>query len=248
VSAPSVRASTSDDLRVGGLTRLSSVDWPGELVATVFVQGCPWDCAYCHNPHLLARTPAEPAAATSAELVPWRAVMTFLESRVGLLDGVVFSGGEPLAQTALAAAMQDVRSLGMRVALHTNGVVPSRLGEVLGLVDWAGFDAKAPLATYEDVTGVVGSGKAARESLRLLVDSGVAHEVRTTVHPDLLGEAALLQLADELRELGVERWVLQPFRADGVRPGLRSVSARESIPTQLCARLAEGFSAFEIRE
>jgi pyruvate formate lyase activating enzyme len=235
---------SSSEIRVGGLARLSSVDWPGELAATIFTQGCPWDCPYCHNPHLLSATPlAEPAA----ELIPWRAVVAFLDSRVGLLDGVVFSGGEPLAQPALVAAIAEVREMGFRVALHTSGVAPARLAEVLPHLDWVGFDAKAPFAEYERITRMPGSGVSARESLLLLVASGVAYEVRTTVHPDLLGEEELLRLAEELRALGVSRWVLQPYRPDGARPGLAPVPGEPVLGAALEERLSGGFGSFAVR-
>ncbi|MDR3536973.1 MAG: anaerobic ribonucleoside-triphosphate reductase activating protein [Acetobacteraceae bacterium] len=197
------------DLRIGGLARLSSSDWPGELVATVFCQGCGWRCRYCHNPHL------QPAV--SSDLIAWPAVMAFLRQRRGLLDGVVFSGGEPTLQSALAAAMQEVRGLGFRIGLHTGGAYPDRLAAVLPLVDWVGFDAKMPFSRYEAVTGVDGSGERARESLLRLLASGKACEVRTTVHPWLLDQPALEALADELATLGVTHYVVQAFRSIGCR-------------------------------
>jgi pyruvate formate lyase activating enzyme len=150
------------ELRVGGLSRLSSCDWPGQLVATVFLQGCPWRCRYCHNPHLL------PAPGDGE--IAWREVLAFLEARRGLLDGVVFSGGEPTVQAALPAAMRTVRALGFGVGLHTGGPTPERLKAVLPLVDWVGFDVKAPFADYARITGVASSGEAARLSLTHLGD------------------------------------------------------------------------------
>jgi pyruvate formate lyase activating enzyme len=225
------------------LARLSSVDWPGQLVATVFTRGCPWDCGYCHNPHLLsaASEPADP------DLIAWQAVAAFLESRAGLLDGVVFSGGEPLAQRALPAAIAEVRALGFPVALHTGGAIPERFAEVVTELAWAGFDVKAPRADYERVTGVPHTGEPAFESLALLSASGVGFEVRTTVHPDLLGESELLCLADELREAGVRNWVLQRFRAEGTRADRLTPAASVELSDSLARRLAEGFSAFSIR-
>jgi pyruvate formate lyase activating enzyme len=219
------------------------VDWPGQLAATVFAQGCPWDCAYCHNPHLLSATP-EVDGTQETEPLPWRVVRDWLETRTRLLDGVVFSGGEPLAQPSLAATIAETRAMGFKVALHTSGVVPQRFAEVLPQLDWVGFDAKAPFARYEDVTRVAGSGERSLESLRLLLDSGVDYEVRTTVHPDLLGEEALLELAEELRALGVKRWVLQPYRCEGARSGLDPAKPPAS---ELTARLAKGFASFEVR-
>ncbi|MDE2090165.1 MAG: radical SAM protein, partial [Gammaproteobacteria bacterium] len=87
-------------LRVGGLTPLTTVDFPGCLAAVVFCQGCPGRCGYCHNPHLLPAT-----SSTAAR--PWAQVRDFLERRRGLLDGVVYSGGEPTAQTGIVAAVHE---------------------------------------------------------------------------------------------------------------------------------------------
>lgn len=200
-------AQNSAELRVGGLERLSLCDWPGELAATIFCQGCPWDCPYCHNPHLL------PVKGTHA--IAWLEVMDFLKSRRGLLDGVVFSGGEPTLQACLPQAIQQVRSLGFRIGLHTGGAYPGRFAAALPFVDWVGFDIKAPFSEYRGITQVVGSGAKALASLRLLIASGVAYEVRTTVHPDLLDEAALVRLLDDLRALGIRDHKMQTFRPQG---------------------------------
>lgn len=199
------------DLRIGGFVPLSGCDWPGELVATLFCQGCPWRCRYCHNTHLL---PADRPGT-----VAWSWVVDFLRRRVGLLDGVVFSGGEPTLQRGLGTAMQQVRALGMRVGLHTAGPYPDRLAAVLPLVDWVGFDVKAPFDDYPHLTGVPASGARARESLLHLIASGVAYEVRTTVHPALLDAAALYTLVGTLADLRVTHYALQSCRARGCLDG-----------------------------
>lgn len=226
---------SSTSLRIGGLSPLSSVDWPGELAATVFLRGCPWRCPYCHNPHLQH---ASHGAGDAAPDFHWGGVLDFLRTRVGLLDGVVFSGGEPTTQAGLADAVHEVRDLGFRVAVHTGGPVEAHITDVLPLLDWVGFDVKAPFAEYERVTRVAASGEAARASLRLLLASGIAHEVRTTVHPALLDDDALERMADELAEIGVARWVLQPFRADGCADAALAASAASTlrVPDSLSAR------------
>jgi len=158
-------------LRVGGLTRCSATDYPGRLAAVVYCQGCAWRCGYCHNPELRpTRSDAE---------IPWPAVLAFLERRRGLLDAVVFSGGEPTQQSGLAAAMREVKAMGFLVGLHTAGIVPRRLAEVLPLVDWVAMDVKAGFDEHERLTCVPGSGARARASLELLRASGVAREVHT---------------------------------------------------------------------
>jgi pyruvate formate lyase activating enzyme len=215
------------DLRVGGLARLSSCDWPGELVATVFCQGCSWRCPYCHNPALLP-----PVGETA---VSWSEVRAFLATRRGLLDGVVFSGGEPLLQQALGEAMQDASAMGFRIGLHTGGPVPSRFAEVLPMADWVGFDVKAPFDDYARITGVDGSGKHARDSLKALIASGISYEVRTTVHPKIFSAEMLVQMAQELAGLGVSHWVLQQARG----PSLPPDSYDENLLSRLEQHLAQ---------
>lgn len=205
-------------MRVGGFVPLSTVDWPGQLAATVFTRGCPWDCAYCHNPHLLSAAPG--ADDDSGDRFDWPGILAFLEGRVGLLDGVVFTGGEPTAQPGLPEALRVVKDMGFAVALHSGGPSPREFEAALPLVDWVGFDVKAPFARYEGITRVPGSGERALESLRLLVASGIPFEARTTVHGGLTSVEDLDSIADELVAAGVRHWVLQPFRDEGARSDL----------------------------
>jgi pyruvate formate lyase activating enzyme len=219
-------AQGSADLRIGGLEKLSLCDWLGELVATIFCQGCPWDCPYCHNPHLLP--------VTGKHMIAWREVVDFLKTRRGLLDGVVFSGGEPTLQSALGEAMRQTREMGFRIGLHTAGPYPGRLAAVLPLVDWVGFDIKAPFREYQGITQVKGSGAKALASLKYLLESGVDYDVRTTVHPVLLNEEALERLLDDLAELGIRKHKVQTFRPQGcaseqlVRPAERAKASLHS--------------------
>jgi pyruvate formate lyase activating enzyme len=155
-------------LRVGGLTPLSASDYPERLAAVVFCQGCAWRCTYCHNPELLPFS--------DAKLIPWDSILIFLEKRRGLLDAVVFSGGEPTLQRALPQAMREVKAMGFLIGLHTAGIVPRMLERVLPLLDWVGMDLKADFAVHESVTRVTGSGERALRSRELIRASGVACE------------------------------------------------------------------------
>lgn len=195
-------------LAVGGLVPFTTIDFPGRLAAVVFCQGCPWRCTYCHNPHLLPH---------GAGTLPWADVLGWLASRRGLLDGVVFSGGEPLLQRGLPSALADVRALGFATALHTAGVYPERLATVLPLLDWVGFDVKAPFAEYAPIVGS-NTGHAARNALELLLTSGVIHEIRCTVPPQL-NAAALDRLRAELAALGAADPMLQFCRHPIHPPG-----------------------------
>lgn len=205
-----------DDIAVGGFSPLSTCDWPGELVATVFCQGCPLACRYCHNVDLIP-----PGRGAGPD---WQQVLSVLEKRRGLLDGVVFSGGEPTLQKALPKAVAAVRALGFRVGLHTAGPYPDRFARLLPDLDWVGFDVKAPFAEYERITGVAESGVRARESLVALAGSGVAFEVRTTVHPSLLDEADLAFLDADLADLGLAPTRRQPFRSKGCQDAALLIS------------------------
>lgn len=197
----------ASDIAVGGFSPLSTCDWPGELVATVFCQGCPLACRYCHNVDLIP-----PGRGAGPD---WRDILSLIGRRRGLLDGVVFSGGEPTLQKALPEAVAAVKALGFRVALHTAGPYPERFARLLPDIAWVGFDMKAPFADYERITGVPESGMRARKSLIALAESGVAFEVRTTVHPSLLGSADLALLDADLALLGLGATRRQPFRRKG---------------------------------
>lgn len=193
-----------ETLRVGGITPMTTIDFPGKLAAVVFCQGCPWRCSYCHNAHLLE--------ASGPVAHDWSTIVAFLERRRGLLDAVVFSGGEPTLQMALPEAMKQVRELGFALGLHTAGMYPQRLKKALAATDWVGFDVKAPWDRYDMVTGVRGSGERAKASLGHLLDSGVAFECRTTWHAGLYGQEALLALGEDLAAHGVARWTVQRCR------------------------------------
>jgi pyruvate formate lyase activating enzyme len=227
-------------LIVGGLTPLSTTDYPDHLSAVVFCQGCPWRCGYCHNPHLLAgRGNAE---------IAWTDVLSFLRGRRDLLEAVVFSGGEPLSQTGLPEAMRAVRRMGFSVGLHTGGAYPSRLATALPLVDWVGFDIKAPFADYARITAARGSGDRALASAQLLLRSGVAHEFRTTVHPSLHDRLAIERLAGQISKMGARNYTLQEFRAHGCADAALAQDPPSSFLSESwCATLAPGFERFAVR-
>lgn len=206
----------------------------------IFCQGCPWRCGYCQNAHLI------PPRADN--LVPWPDVIAFLQRRRGLLDAVVFSGGEPTLQGSLAGAIREVRELGFKIGLHTASPYPDRFKILLPLLDWVGLDIKAPFDRYDLVSGVPNSGVQAREGLSLLLDSGLSYEVRTTVHPQFHSAADLIRLAGELQEMGVENYALQEFRPQGCTdPGL-CAAALPILNDELTERISRLFKRFTLRQ
>jgi pyruvate formate lyase activating enzyme len=230
-SAAEEAGASAAGLRVGGLQRWTSIDFPGRLAAVVFCQGCPWRCSYCQNPELLD--------ARAGPQLAWEEVLAFLRGRRGLLDGVVFSGGEPLLQASLPAAMREVRALGFEVGLHTSGMYPERLRALLPLVDWVGLDIKAPWHRMDAITASRGSAERVRDALLQVLLHGVAHECRTTWSPELFPLHELHTLTEELAALGVKRWCLQQLRG-GKMP--QPVPWRGDL-----ALFRERFEAFEFR-
>jgi anaerobic ribonucleoside-triphosphate reductase activating protein len=226
-------------VEIGGLTPLTTIDYPGELAAVLFLQGCPWRCGYCHNQELMPRR--------SQFAIPWSRVIELLEQRVGLLDAVVFSGGEPTLQAGLEEAMHRVKSLGFKIGLHTAGIYPERLQAVLPLVDWIGMDIKSTRAQYEATTGVRGSGARAWRSAELIVDSGVACEFRTTLHPDMLSQEQLMALASELSESGATSYVVQKCNTGHCRDEAWRLVSQPVPDRQFFAQIAEKFDDFSLR-
>lgn len=227
-------------LKIGGFVPFTATDYPGKLAAVVFVQGCPWQCAYCHNPHLQVRS--------EASGISWEQVLTILKRRMGMLDAIVFSGGEPTLDPALESAIRDARDLGYQIGLHTGGAYPRRLAEILSLIDWVGFDVKAPFADYARITGVNGSGDSAQASAQLILESGIAHEFRTTIHPDLISEGELLVLAQTLAGMGVQNYALQVFRKQGCDNEALAVVSANDFPSQnLVRKIEEKFQRLTLR-
>ncbi|GAA1467949.1 anaerobic ribonucleoside-triphosphate reductase activating protein [Microbacterium thalassium] len=223
------RPARPEDLRIAGITLFSTVDWPDRLAATLFLQGCPWDCFYCHNPALI-----DPRARGS---VSWDDAVADLESRRGLIDGVVLSGGEPTMQRATLPAIQELRRRGFAVGLHTAGAFPLLLARILPFVDWVGLDIKATADEYATVTGRARSGELAWRSLELVLASadlrrGTRHpldyEVRTTAHPAATDDEELCRLGDDLAGRGVSSWAVQRARSTGARAPLPRVEAPDA--------------------
>ena len=222
-------------LLIGGITPFSTVDWPGKLACVAFLAGCPWRCPYCQN-HQLQHA----SAATANE----QDLFAFLEERRGLLDGVVFSGGEPLAQPAVVDAARQARNMGFEVGLHTCGAYPERLQEMLPYLSWVGLDVKAPWDVYERVTKVAGSGELARRSLEIVLESSVELECRTTWHPALLSPDDIATIAHDLAARGVRTWAVQAYRAMGTTGELPDETV---YPRDVPGSLSGLFAKYEFR-
>lgn len=228
----------TSSLQVGGWAKLSTCDWPSRLVSTVFAQGCPWECLYCHNPDLID--------SQKAGEVSWDDVISFMQARTGLLDGIVFSGGEPTRQPALVDAAHQVKSLGFEVGVHTSGVYPSRIHALIkeGVVDWVGLDIKTALHKYQPVVQAVVVPAKIVESLNALQEANVDLEIRTTIHPSYMNAEDIDSIVSLLTEHAVKEWVIQKVRSEG---STREWEWTDTSLVQYChqAATAAGISLIE---
>jgi pyruvate formate lyase activating enzyme len=226
---------------IGGIVPFTTIDFPNKFSTVVFCQGCSWRCRYCHNPHL------QPF--TQDNTFKWDEFESFLKKRKGLLDAVVFSGGEPTLQPNLLSAIIRVKEFGFQIGIHTGGIVPARLKKMIPFVDWVGMDIKAPFAKYERITGRKDSGILPKQSAELLIHSNVLYEFRTTVHPDLLNEEDLLEIGDSLSQMGAKSFVLQKFRSTGCNDEMLNNSCTStSFSKPLTSKLQSLFESFSVRE
>lgn len=191
-----------------GLVKFTLVDYPGKIGCIVFSGGCNLRCPFCHNPCLVF-DPASQPRVTEKEF------FRFLERRKGLLEGVVFSGGEPLLHPDAPDVVAKVREMGYAAKIDTNGTLPDRLQTLLEKsgADAFGIDCKAPAGRYAALTGSSDPevAKKVYASIRLAQESGAELDIRTTVHRALLDEEALETMFDEIRAAGITTWTLQQY-------------------------------------
>jgi len=165
---------------IGGFQRFSLIDYPDKICAIVFTQGCNFRCPYCHNPELvrLERKSSAPAGGLKEE-----EILSFLDKRKGRLDAVTITGGEPLLQSDLDDFLSAVKGLGYLVKLDTNGSLPSELEKIIESksVDYIAMDIKTSLDRYEYVIKRKIEKTKISDSIRLIMDSGLDYEFRTTL-------------------------------------------------------------------
>lgn len=202
---------------IHGLQKLTLLDFPGRVACTVFLGGCDFRCPFCHNWELVD--------GSYPPVMDETALLTFLKKRQGLLDGVCFTGGEPLLRPGLPELMARVRELGYRIKLDTNGAQPKRIRSILDnhLADYIAMDIKNSPAQYGNTIGRPGFDIAPiDESIRLLMGSDTDYEFRTTVISAYHTEADFFAIRDWIA--GAKQYFLQPF------------TDRDTVPTKgLCA-------------
>ncbi len=192
-------------MNIGGLQKVSLIDYPGKISAIIFTQGCNFRCPYCHNPQLVDPKLYRPCLFS-------KDILDFLAHRRGKLDAVTITGGEPTLQEDLIPLIQKIRKMGFAVKLDSNGSRPAVLDRLLKekLLDFIALDIKAPLDKYSQVVKVQMDTGAIAQSVRLVIQSKIPQEFRTTVVKSMLTQKDILAIAKEIA--GAKRYALQRFQ------------------------------------
>ncbi|MGO9138690.1 MAG: anaerobic ribonucleoside-triphosphate reductase activating protein [Syntrophales bacterium] len=191
-------------MQIGGLQKVSLIEYPGKISAIAFTQGCNFRCPYCHNPELV--DPDLYKECLSEEIV-----LSFLEKRKGKLDALTITGGEPTIQHDLMDFIERVRKIGYLIKLDTNGSCPEVLEQLIRgrVVDYIAMDVKGPFYKYKTVTKSKIDENEIRQSIEMIIKSGVPYEFRTTIPKKLLQEDDLLEMGRVLKNASC--YILQQF-------------------------------------
>lgn len=196
-------------MRIQGLQKLTLLDYPEHTACTVFTAGCNFRCPFCHNASLVVDIPKE-ASASEEEF------FSFLEKRIGILDGVCVSGGEPLLQQDIEQFIRKIKDMGYAVKLDTNGSFPDKLIGLVerGLVDYVAMDIKNCLASYAITAGLeVLEVAAVKKSVSYLKEGHVPYEFRTTVVKHYHSKESFEEIGTWLA--GADKYFLQNFVDSG---------------------------------
>ncbi len=207
---------------IHGLQKMTLLDYPGRVACTVFFGGCNFRCPFCHNSELLDGS--VPGVMEDEEL------LAFLKKRKGLLDGVAFTGGEPLMQRDLPDLLRRVKELGYPVKLDTNGAWPDRLSALIdeGLVDYVAMDVKNSPERYAQTAGLPALDLGpVRRSVELLLSGRVEYEFRTTAVAEYHDDDSFRGIGQWIR--GAEKYFIQCFtdRETVLLPGLTAPSPED---------------------
>jgi pyruvate formate lyase activating enzyme len=190
-------------MKIGGFQKTSLLDYPERISAIIWTMGCNFRCPFCYNKQIVLG---------DAEEMPEKEILSFLEKRKGLLEGLVITGGEPLLQEDIAAFTEKVKKLGYPVKIDTNGTYPEKLKELIDkkLVDYVAMDVKAPKNKYNQLTGVKTDISKIEKSIEIIKADAPDYEFRTTFAPELLKKEDIIEIAKWLD--GAKLFYLQQFK------------------------------------
>ena len=210
-------------VKIHGFNKLTLLDYPGKLAATIFLGHCNFRCPFCQNAGLVLSPDREP-------VIPIEEVMGVLNKRRGILEGVCITGGEPTMSAGLPDLIQSVKNLGYKVKLDTNGSHPEMLRRMVeqGLIDYVAMDEKNSPAKYEETAGIRHLDLGAiHESIEYLKSDVVDYEFRTTVTRELHKKEDMEMIGKWIA--GSRRYFLQAYKESEhvIRPVFSSYSREQ---------------------
>jgi len=192
-------------MNIGGLQKTTLLDYPDAISAIIWTVGCNFRCPFCYNKDIVLG---------NVENIPEEDILSFLEKRKGLLEGLVISGGEPLMQKDIVPFAEKVKKLGYLIKIDTNGMYPEKLKELINkkLVDYISMDIKAPKKKYDELSGIKTDIKKIEKSIDIIRNLAHDYEFKTTFAPSLLTKEDILSIAKWLE--GSKKYYLQQFKGD----------------------------------
>lgn len=191
-------------MEFGGFEKCTLIDYPGKIACMVYTIGCNFRCPYCHNPELVDETVTQRFKEED--------VLSFLDGRKKMLDGIVITGGEPTIHgDNLISFMREVKDRGFLVKLDSNGTNPDFLEKVLKekLVDYIAMDIKSPFAKYSETVARPVDIESIKKSIVLIMNSDIEYEFRTTILKVMLSKEDIEEIAKEIK--GAKKYYLQKF-------------------------------------
>lgn len=194
-------------MRIGGLQKLSFIDFPGKISAVIFTQGCNFRCQFCHNASLVIPEQFNNPYSEND-------IFEFLKKRHGQIDGVVISGGEPTIHQDLKTFIEQIKNIGYSIKLDTNGTNPNVLHGLYScnLLDYVAMDIKHAFSKYDEIIGTKINIENVKSSIKIIQSSNVPYEFRTTVVPAFHNEQDIITIAQQIS--GANRLALQEFVPD----------------------------------
>lgn len=213
----------SEDVHIYGLQKLTLLDYPGKMAATIFTGGCNFRCPFCHNKQLVFLNQNE-------DEIPASEVLDYLDNRKKLLDGVCVTGGEPLLQEGIENFLREIRKTGLKIKLDTNGSNFEKLKRIVeeGLVDYVAMDIKNEKDKYSATIGLENfSIKNVEASIAYLKEGHVDYEFRTTVVKEFHEDTDFKKVGEWLK--GAKHYYLQNFEDHGtcIQQGLHALEREQ---------------------
>ncbi|MBZ9572298.1 anaerobic ribonucleoside-triphosphate reductase activating protein [Patescibacteria group bacterium] len=231
-------------MEIGGLQKLTLIDYPGKISCTVFLTGCDFKCPWCYSSELVL-----PEKIKKQPGISQKEFFKFLKERKSLLEGVVICGGEPTINKELPNFIKKIKKLGYLVKLDTNGSNPRILKNLInkGLIDYVAMDVKAPKEKYNKVAGGKVNIKNIEKSIEILKEGKVDYEFRTTVVPALHKKEDILKIFKWIKP--ARKYFLQNFRPEKtIDPKFEKIKpySQEKI-IKICNTIAPFFEVCQVR-